>query len=73
MDILKTLGDKAGDLVDKAGDLGQVKKDVVLLRDEAKDIMKEIQELQKIANSLLMRQAKVMAAIGRLKEFANID
>jgi hypothetical protein len=73
MDILKTIGDKAGDLVDKAGDLGKVKSDVILLRDEAKEIMREITELQKIANSLLMRQAKVMAAIGRLKELASID
>ena len=73
MDILKTIGDKAGDLLDKTGDLGKVKNDVILLRDEAKEIMREITELQKIANSLLMRQAKVMAAIGRLKEFASID
>lgn len=73
MDILKTIGDKAGDLLDKTGDLGKVKNDVILLRDEAKEIMREITELQKIANSLLMRQAKVMAAIGRLKELASID
>ena len=36
-------------------------------------MMREIQELQKIANSLLMRQAKVMAAIGRLKDFVGLD
>ena len=66
MDILNTLKNKAGDL-------GEVKKDVVLLRDEAKEIMREIQELQKLATSLLMRQAKVLAAIGRLKDFVGLD
>lgn len=66
MDILNTLKNKAGDL-------GEVKNDVVLLRDEAKEIMREVQELQKLANSLLMRQAKCLAAIGRLKDFVGLD
>ena len=66
MDILNTLKGKASDL-------GEVKKDVVLLKDEAKEIMREIQELQKLATSLLMRQAKVMGAIGRLKDFVGLD
>lgn len=66
MDILNTLKGKASDL-------GEVKKDVVMLRDEAKEIMREIQELQKLSTSLLMRQAKVMGAIGRLKDFVGLD
>lgn len=66
MDILNQLKGKAADL-------GEVKDDVVLLKNEAKEIMREIQELQKIANSLLMRQAKVMSAIGRLKDFVGLD
>ena len=66
MDILKTIKDKASDL-------GEVKDDVLLLKNEANEIMREIAELQKIANSLLMRQAKVMGAIGRLKDFVGLD
>ena len=66
MDIL-------GTLKDKVGDLGKAKDDVILLRDEAKEIMREIGELQKLANSLLMRQAKVMGAIGRLKDLVDLD
>ena len=60
-----------GDLMKKAagsaGSLGEIKGDVVLLKDEAVAIMKEIEELQKIAASLMQRQKKVMDAIGRLK------
>ncbi len=66
MDILKTIKNKASDL-------GEVKDDVLLLKNEANEIMREIAELQKLANSLLLRQAKVMGAIGRLKDFAGID
>ena len=33
--------------------------------------MKEIEELQKIAASLMQRQKKVMEAIGRIKGFAD--
>lgn len=66
MDILKTIKNKASDL-------GEVKDDVLLLKNEANEIMREIAELQKIANSLLIRQAKVMGAIGRLKDFVGID
>lgn len=56
-----------------SADLGQVKDDVVLLRDEAELIMKDIAELQKLAMSLLMRQAKIMGAIGRLKAVVGLD
>ncbi|KAB2892644.1 MAG: hypothetical protein F9K40_18035 [Kofleriaceae bacterium] len=66
MDILKTIKNKASDL-------GEVKDDVLLLKNEANEIMREIAELQKIANSLLIRQAKVMGAIGRLKDFVGLD
>ena len=38
---------------------------------EAVEIMKEIEELQKIAASLMQRQKKVMEAIGRIKGFAD--
>jgi hypothetical protein len=60
-------------VTDKAGDLGEVKNDVILLRDEAQEIMREIGELQKLAMSLLMRQAKIIGAIGRLKDFVGLD
>lgn len=60
-------------VADKAGDLGHVKDDVILLRDEAEAIMKEIGELQKLAMSLLMRQAKIIGAIGRLKAVVGLD
>jgi hypothetical protein len=66
MDIL-------GTIKDKVGGIGKAKDDVILLRDEAKEIMREIGELQKLANSLLMRQAKVMGAIGRLKDLVDLD
>jgi hypothetical protein len=56
-----------GDMMKKASGLGGIKDDVVLLKDEAVAIMKEIEELQKIAVSLMARQKKVMEAIGRLK------
>jgi hypothetical protein len=58
---------KAKGLAGKTGDLGKAKDDVVLLKNEAVEIMKEIEELQKIAASLMQRQKKVMDAIGRLK------
>lgn len=57
----------------KAGDLGTVKDDILLLKDEADEIMKEIAELQRIAMALMARQVKIAAAIHRLKEFASID
>ena len=66
MDILKTI-------TGKAGDLGQVKDDVIFLRDEAKEIMREIGELQALAMSLMMRQAKCVAAVKRLKDFVGLD
>lgn len=62
---------KAKGLAGKAGDLGKLKDDVVLLKNEAVDIMKEIEELQKLAASLLQRQKKVMEAIGRIKGIAD--
>ena len=45
----------------------------MLLRDEAKEIMKELAQLQALAMSLLTRQAKIMSAIGRLKDFVGLD
>jgi hypothetical protein len=46
---------------------------MILLRDEAAEVMREIGELQKLAMSLLMRQVKIMGAIGRLKGVVGID
>lgn len=60
-----------GDMLNKAKGLGDIKDDVVLLKNEAVEIMKEIEELQKIAASLMQRQKKVMEAIGRVKGFAD--
>jgi prefoldin subunit 5 len=64
-----------GDMMKKAaglaGSAGNIKEDVVLLKDEAVAIMKEIEELQKIAASLMQRQKKVMDAIGRIKNVAD--
>jgi hypothetical protein len=62
---------KAKALAGKAGDVGKIKDDVVLLKNEAVEIMKEIEELQKIAASLMQRQKKVMDAIGRIKGVAD--
>ena len=42
--MLGDLMKKAAGLAGKAGDLGEVKDDVLLLRDEAKQIMAEIEE-----------------------------
>jgi hypothetical protein len=63
---------EVGDLAESAGGIGGIKDDVVLLWDEAQEIKKEIDELQRIAASLLDRQVRVMEAIGRLKGVANI-
>ena len=71
--MLDDLKKVAKGVAGKAGDLGDVKKDVILLRDEATEIMREIGELQKLAMSLLMRQSKMIAAIGRLKDFVGLD
>jgi Mg2+ and Co2+ transporter CorA len=60
-------------VTDKAGDLSEVKDDIILLRDEAQEVMREIGELQKLAMSLLMRQAKIIGALGRLKALVGID
>ena len=65
-DLVKTV---AG----KVGDIGDVKDDVLLLKDEAQEIMQEIEELQKLAVSLLERQVRVMESLGRLKNFAGLD
>jgi hypothetical protein len=65
------IGDMMKKAAGSAGSLGEIKKDVVLLKDEAVSIMKEIEELQKIAASLMQRQKKVMEAIGRLKSVAD--
>lgn len=63
-----------GDMLEKAqgmaGNAGGLKDDVVLLKNEAVEIMKEIEQLQQIAASLMERQKKVMDAIGRIKGVA---
>lgn len=71
--VFDELKDAAKSVAGKAGDLGEVKDDVVLLYDEAQEIMREITELQQLAMSLLMRQGKMLAAINRLREFAGLD
>jgi len=50
------------------GALGEAKEDVVLLKDEAVEITREIKELQRLAASLMERQERVVGAIGRLKD-----
>ena len=65
--------DAAKGIAGKAGSLGEVKDDVILLKDEAQAIMQEIEELQRIAASLMDRQARVIDAIGRLKDFVDLD
>jgi hypothetical protein len=71
--VLDELKKAATTVAGKAGDLGEVKDDVILLKDEAQEIMREITELQKIAMSLLLRQGKMIASINRLKEFVGLD
>ena len=71
--MLDDLKKAAKGVAGKAGDLGEVKNDVILLRDEATEIMREIGELQKLAMSLMMRQSKMIAAISRLKDFVGLD
>ena len=57
-------------ILDKAKGLGDMKNDLVSLKDEAVAIHKELEELQKLAASLMQRQKKVMDTIGRLKSVA---
>jgi len=52
--------------------LGQAKDDVILLKDEAIEIKKEIEEVQRLAASLMDRQKRVMEAIGRLRDIAGV-
>jgi hypothetical protein len=65
------IGDALKKAKNLAGNAGELKDDVVLLKNEAVEIMKEIEELQKIAASLMARQKKVMEAIGRIKDVAD--
>lgn len=67
------LMEEGGGLMDRAQGLSEVKDDVILLKDEAGEIMREIEEVKKLAISLMERQQRVIEAIGRLKGTVGID